>query len=468
MVKHFSINFALHPTSMRLHHFLLLLLILLFSTNKSSAQAIKVYFNQPVNTTVSNGIDAIYLNDAFDDTIAAYIDRAMYSIDIAMYNFTTGTNTSNIGQAVNDAYNRGVQIRWIYNTSSSNTGLTTLNPNIPTLGSPSSSQYGIMHNKFMVIDINHPDTSKTIVFSGSCNWTEQQLVNDYNNIVFIQSKQVAETFLIEFNEMWGSSGTQPNPTNSKFGPFKTNNTPHQFNVDGKLLEVYFSPSDETESQLLDIISSANTNLNFGVYAFTRTGVADSIIASHLRGVYVAGIIDNFSSSYSPKSMMSPYLMNQLLTFTLIYIYHHKFVLADACNNNSDPTVGSGSHNWSLSAETRNDENFIIFHDADITNQFYQSFYASALLLGLTIPPCGTIAGIENEQLITPSLYPNPIMSDFKIDGLDNYNWLLKNQLGQSIKTGNQSSTSLQDLASGLYFIEVKDKNQTYNYRIIKE
>jgi phosphatidylserine/phosphatidylglycerophosphate/cardiolipin synthase-like enzyme len=161
-------------------------------------------------------------------------------------------------------------------------------------------------------------------------------------------------------------------------------------------------------------------------------------------------------------------MNQLLTFTLIYIYHHKFVLADACNNNSDPTVGSGSHNWSLSAETRNDENFIIFHDADITNQFYQSFYASALLLGLTIPTCSTIAGIENEQLITPSIYPNPILTDFKIDGIDSYNWSLKNQLGQSIKTGNQSSTSLQDVQSGLYFIEVKHKNQTYNYRIIKE
>jgi len=466
--KHISINFALHPTTMKLRHFLLACLLFLCITKKSYTQSVKVYFNQPINSSVSNGTTAVYLNDTFDDTIAAYINRAMYSIDIAMYNFTTGTNTDNIGQAVNDAYNRGVQIRWIYNSSSSNSGLTSLNVNIPTLGSPSSSQYGIMHNKFMVIDINHPDTSKTIVFSGSCNWTEQQLVNDYNNIVFIQSKSVAQAFLTEFNEMWGDTGLQPNPGNSKFGPFKTNNTQHIFNVDGKQLEVYFSPSDQTESQLLDIIRSANTSLNFGVYAFTRTSVADSIIASHLRGVYVAGIIDNFSSSYSPKSMMAPFLMNQLLTFTLTYVYHHKFVLADACNNSSDPTVGSGSHNWSLSAETRNDENFIIFHDADITNQFYQSFYASALLLGLTIPPCGTIAGIENEQFITPSLYPNPILTDFKIDGSENYNWLLKNQLGQSIKSGNQSSTSLQDVQSGLYFIEVKHKNQTYNYRIIKQ
>jgi phosphatidylserine/phosphatidylglycerophosphate/cardiolipin synthase-like enzyme len=453
---------------MKLHHFILLLLILLLSTNKSSAQSIKVYFNQPVNTTVSNGIDAIYLNDAFDDSIAAYINRAMYSVDIAMYNFTTGTNTSNIGQAVNNAYNRGVQIRWVYNGSSSNTGMTTLNPNIPTIGSPSSSQYGIMHNKFMVIDINHPDTSKTIVFSGSCNWTEQQLVNDYNNIVFIQSKQVAQAFLTEFNEMWGSMGMQPDPINSKFGPYKTNNTQHVFTVDGKQLEVYFSPSDQTESHLLDIISSANTNLNFGVYAFTRTSIADSIIAAYNRGVYVAGILDNFSSSYAPKSMMAPYLMNQLLTFTLTYVYHHKFVIADACNNASDPTVGSGSHNWSLSAETKNDENFVVFHDAAITNQFYQSFYANAQLLGLTIPSCNSITNVSNIDYQLPRLFPNPVSSHFNIESTDAYSWLIKNNVGQVVKSGKNQNTDIHELKDGLYLLQVKINDQYFNYRLMKQ
>jgi len=325
-----------------------------------------------------------------------------------------------------------------------------------------------MHNKFMVIDYNHPDTSKTLVFSGSCNWTEQQLVNDYNNIVFIQSKSVAQAFLTEFNEMWGDTGLQPNPGNSKFGPFKTNNTQHIFNVDGKQLEVYFSPSDQTESQLLDIISSANTNLNFGVYAFTRTSVADSIIASYLRGVYVAGIIDNFSSIYSPKSMMSPYLMNQLLTFTLIYVYHHKFVIADACDNASDPTVGSGSHNWSLSAETRNDENFIVFHDADITNQFYQSFYASAQLLGLTIPSCSSITNVSDLNYQSPKLFPNPVTNYFNIETSDHYAWVIKNNLGQVVKSGTQSNTDIHELKNGLYLLQVTINHQNFNYRLMKQ
>lgn len=448
--------------------FLFLLLLFTAASRNSRAQLVKLYFNQPVNTSVSNGINAIYLNDSFDDTIAAYIDRAMYSLDIAMYNFTTGTNTDNIGQAVNNAYNRGVQIRWIYNGSSSNSGLANLNSNIPTLGSPTSSQYGIMHNKFMVIDFSHPDTSKTIVFSGSCNWTEQQLVNDYNNIVFIQSKSVAQAYLTEFNEMWGSAQLIPDPNNSKFGPFKSNNTQHLFNVDGKQLEVYFSPSDQTESHLLDIISSANINLNFGVYAFTRTSIADSIIAAYNRGVYVAGILDNFSSSYAPKSMMAPYLMNQLLTFTLTYVYHHKFVIADACNNSSDPTVGSGSHNWSLSAETKNDENFVIFHDASITNQFYQSFYANAQVLGLTIPSCSSITNLNSNEWTTPKLYPNPVSDNFTIESLENYSWQLKNALGQLVKTGVSSNTAIHELKAGLYFLQINTNDKNINYRLIKQ
>ena len=306
--------------------FFIAFLLLLGMRSYSPAQSVKVYFNHPVNTSVANGNYATYLNGTFDDTIVAYINRAQYSLDIAMYNFTTSSSIADIAQAINNAYNRGVQIRWIYNGSSSNSGLTSLNTNIPTLGSPTSQLYGIMHNKFMVIDWNAPDTNKVIVMGGSCNWTDQQFLNDYNNIFFIQSKSVAQAFYEEFNEMWGGTGALPNLTNSKFGPDKTNNTNHHFTVDGKALEVYFSPSDNTEKYLIDIISSANTNLNFGIYAFTRTNIADSMIAAFNRGVYVAGIIDNFSSSYSPKSMLAPYLANQLLTVIRSFV--------DICNADS--------------------------------------------------------------------------------------------------------------------------------------
>src|ERR1700758_2073691 len=48
---------------------------------------IKCYFNHPVNTAVSSGTNAIYLNGTLKDTLIAYINRAQYSIDFCIYDF---------------------------------------------------------------------------------------------------------------------------------------------------------------------------------------------------------------------------------------------------------------------------------------------------------------------------------------------------------------------------------------------
>lgn len=49
---------------------------------------IKCYFNHPVNNAISTGSNAVYLNNTFPDTIAAYINRARFTVDIALYNYT--------------------------------------------------------------------------------------------------------------------------------------------------------------------------------------------------------------------------------------------------------------------------------------------------------------------------------------------------------------------------------------------
>src|ERR1700749_3302996 len=58
---------------------------------------IKCYFNHPVNTKISTGSNAIYLNGTFADTIAACINRAKYTVDIAQYDFTS-TSTSTVAR----------------------------------------------------------------------------------------------------------------------------------------------------------------------------------------------------------------------------------------------------------------------------------------------------------------------------------------------------------------------------------
>ena len=71
-------------------------------------------------------------------------------------------------------------------------------------------------------------------------------------------------------------------------------------------------------------------------------------------------------------------------------------------------------------------------------------------------------------MITPSLYPNPVLSDFNVDGFKYYQWTLKNTIGQIIKSGNHDNTNIQEVQSGFYFLEIKQNDQLINYRIIKQ
>src|SRR6185437_15699034 len=101
--------------------------------------------------------------------------------------------------AINNAYTRGVQIRWIYDGSSSNTGLSLLNAAINTLGSPTTSSYGIMHNKFVIIDANSSDVNDAIVWTGSFDWSSEQFNTDVNNAIVIQDSALAHAYTDEFN-----------------------------------------------------------------------------------------------------------------------------------------------------------------------------------------------------------------------------------------------------------------------------
>ena len=205
--------------------------------SKAAAQnpAIKCYFNHPVNTTISSGMNAVYLNGTFPDTIAAYINRAKFTVDIAMYNYTSTINSNvyKIAIAANAAANRGVSIRWIHNGTSAtnNSGLTLLSPLIKTFASPNYSNY-IMHNKFMVIDVNSADSNDAVLQTGSYNWSDVQTSGDYNNIVIVKNRQVALAYYQEFNKMWGGSGANPVTGAAVFSNFKTTSSQTQFNVNG--------------------------------------------------------------------------------------------------------------------------------------------------------------------------------------------------------------------------------------------
>ncbi|MEI8204903.1 MAG: phospholipase D-like domain-containing protein [Bacteroidota bacterium] len=427
---------------------------------------IKAYFTRPVNTSVSSGINAIYLNSLVDDTLIAYINRAKYTLDIAVYSFNEASGISSISAAVNSAYARGVAVRWIYDGSSSNPSLPLLDTNIKKLASPTSADYGIMHNKFMVIDANSADTTEPTVWTGSTNWTAAQIMTDANNVLIIQDKEVALAYTTEFNEMWGGTDLTPNLTNSKFGPYKTDNTQHSFMVGGIPVELYFSPTDGANAKLQQSIESANVDMYFGIYSFTVAADADLISSDIQNGVYVAGIMDPTSSSYPPYASLTPVMGANLIKDNITGLYHNKMLIVDPSAPNSDPLVFTGSFNWSASAETKNDENAVIVHNATIANVYYQSFYQNFIDEGGTLAVQSGIASEAKPSSIM--LYPNPCNAFVNIKTNDasllNYTEIsLYNIVGKEMhpSISKHSDSYLIDtktLQEGIYFLQIKTNN----------
>jgi hypothetical protein len=80
-----------------------------------------------------------------------------------------------------------------------------------------------MHNKFVIIDANSANANDCILWTGSANWTDNQVNTDNQNVIIFQDQTLCRSHEIEFEEMFGDTGLQPNASAAKFGPDKTDN-----------------------------------------------------------------------------------------------------------------------------------------------------------------------------------------------------------------------------------------------------
>ncbi len=444
------------------------------ASKSASTGTITVYFNHTVDTTFSQTQNAVNLSNTLDDMLITYINNCVATLDIAIYNSYSPSATTGIAAAINAAFARGVQVRVIYDGSTSSVMIPLLNSAIPILASPSSSSYGIMHNKFVIFDANNSNPNLPYVWTGSTNWTAVQIDGpDRNSVITLQDQTLALAYTIEFEEMWGGSAATPNTTNSKFGPYKTNNTPHNFVIGGKTIESYFSPSDGTTSKIISAINSANTDIEIAVMNFTRTDISSALINRYNNGFTNINVL--LDSSNPTGNQIAPLqaglLPNHALVDSASGIMHHKFMVVDNFNSSSDPLVLVGSHNWSTAAETKNDENTLIVHDANITNQYFQAFASMYQIAG------GTLSNIENtdENKIILKIIPNPNNGIFDIvssNTMENVGLVIYDVLGNRIATKNfnsftNTSIDISSESSGFYFIEATADGNIWHYKLIK-
>lgn len=418
-----------------------------YSTASEVPGSIIAYFNEPVDASVAIGPSAIDLGSAIDDTLRAYIDRAQISLDIAVYN----TTNASIVNAVNDARDRGVQVRWITEGSTSNSALSGLHSQIPVLYRQNSSGSG-MHNKFIIADADDPASAHVI--TGSCNFTNASFFLDANDLVIVNDQALARAYRMEFNEMWGDTGPSPSLPNMRFGGDKSDDTPHLFNIGGTLVESWFSPSDGTTGRIHSALNTADERIEFALFAFTMNTLASALIElDGMENVVVRGIIE--------EDDMDQGLYQNLLTGGVDVrpdgssnLLHHKYAIVDHAVDGSDPLVIVGSHNWSFNAETHNDENTLIIHSASIADQFHQEWQAR-----------WTTAVAIAEQVEGPHqlvIYPDPASNWIAIMGLPSGMNLLNIAIidlsGRVVlattRTREDSAIDITGLAAGNYMLRL--------------
>ncbi len=449
----------------------------IFSTASPSGSSgtMNVYFNQSVDHSVSNGEDAKQVN--ISQKFINRIDSAQYSVDLALYSLS-GTVGANIANALIAAKGRGVKVRVIGEYDNHNTApWTTLsNAGVPLIFDTYdavNAGNGLMHNKFGIFD--YRDTTSFTddwVWSGSWNATDPGNNNDAQNVVLIQDQSIAHAYTIEFNEMWGSDTDTPNSTNSRFGIRKTDNTPHNFVVGGTPIELYFDPSDNTTAHIGEKLNTAESSINIAMLTFTRDDLAQILINKKNSGEKVRIILDNNTDTGNEfANLQSNGIDIHLKGSALAGLLHHKYAIIDADKSSADQMVITGSHNWSSSAETSNNENTLIIHSKRIANLYLQEFKSRYLEAGGS----DNITDIKNNlNTNLPSSfdlrqnYPNPFnpstIISFSIPKSSHVTLTVFNLLGQKIKTLVDQEKSAgtynvnfdaKGLSSGIYFYRIK-------------
>jgi phosphatidylserine/phosphatidylglycerophosphate/cardiolipin synthase-like enzyme len=369
---------------------------------------INVYFNFTVDTTVAIPGNNAKGNVDFQQKLLTRINNARYSIDMAVYSFS---GLPGVADALVFAKDRGVKVRVVYDSRATQDNMQTLLDNGILVSRRNTDITNIMHNKFFIFDARDSILANDWVWTGSWNITSTELTWK-NNVIELNDHALALAYQTEFEIMWGSNNDIPNPVAAKFGSAKPSITPHIFNIGGRSVQSYFSPSDGTTAQIINTINTATSSIYFAVMAFTRSDIASAIQSRFDYTVKdVKGIMDDITGTGNQFANLKLFADMWANTGSTL---HDKYGMVDASYPLSHPTVITGSHNWSSAAENYNDENTLIVDDIYITNQYMQDFkhrYNDLGGVGTFIIP--VITGIKSEGLSNNlnftlyQNYPNP-------------------------------------------------------------
>lgn len=330
--------------------------------------------------------------DKSERLVIRQIEETENSIYVALYGF----DNDNIAEALIEAHRRGVTIQMVteYDSESEGGWEKMLDERIPVTFVNKS---GIMHNKYFIFDMER-------IITGSTNLTEGMKIH-YNNMVVIRSSSMAADFKRDWDIL--ASGTSDTKKDDYYattvGNFDTDVEPGEYwpetvhQIGDLDINVYFTPykdafaSYENDTGGIDylyfnyddngfelanyrsalniiipLLQNATERIYVLTFAFTdRVIVHEMIEAAQNRDVDVRIWMDymmyasQFNNSGRTYQALRDYLGPERARICRQAddgLLHHKVIIAD-------DTLVLGSLNFSDSAVSSNDENFLVIKNA---------------------------------------------------------------------------------------------------------
>ncbi len=386
-----------------------------------------------------------FTGDSLGLRLCDFLNTATVSIDYCCYN----SSRPDVTATLIDAHNRGVKVRVITDNTRlddhwvnelRNAGITVWSDS----GTPYSSAY--MHNKFAIKDLGDTDSTNDALWVASYNPNLNELAADY--ALEIPDSRLTRAYLSEFNQLWGSTGSIPNPDSARFHIGKSDNLlTHRFFINGYPAYLYFSPQTPVVDTITAFTARAENTILFAINSFTYNPLGDTMIHLWQEGIVIAGTIDKAGANHPASEY--PRLRTRHIPILIDSvpfgngILHEKIIVID-----SAITI-VGSANWSQNANFYNDENIIIFTDPQIARRFLREILDRYLEAGGTYPP-----GIT--EITPPAKFKSP--TRFSSPFIPPQGTVLWNITGTKIAPGTT-------LPSGCYFLV--EKKRTWRIVIIR-
>ena len=259
----------------------------------------------------------------------------------------------------------------------------------------------LAHNKFAVITDSSQNPIKVV--TGSTNWSPTGLCTQMNNGIVFDDPTIAQIYLGQWHRLQQERSNITPPTlkaqNNKMKP-----------VPAKQVEVWFTPTTNAPEMqaVCDLIAKAEEGVLFLMFQPGKSPIENAAlqVKTDKPNVLVKGVISTMDPSdetqasvtlvgrggkpVPPLTIVQPAGISsvgdwaaevsrkQFLTSIGFAIVHSKVLVIDP--NGSNPVVVTGSHNFSNTASTKNDENLVIIQNNQALARAYavniQSVYDS--------------------------------------------------------------------------------------------